>query len=141
MARKISVESFGPELMAALLQGAAGKFEVSMPYRKAIKLRQRIYQLRLAMKQANHDKHKLVARTRVTIEWPEDTKVTRTQQGVSYPNDRGVMCRVLVQPADSEFKELFEQAGVDTKLGDELDKPSTGASGDLLSDIIGDGQK
>lgn len=113
--RTPSIESFGPELMAALLKGARERYTITLPYRSAIKFRQRIYLLRQAMREANHEMYSAVSRTRITITWPEATPTQRNKWGFAWPLDRATLCIVTVEPQDSEFASALAQAGVETK--------------------------
>lgn len=111
------VESFGPELLAALLSAATGSLPpVTLPYNKAVRFRQRLYQLRNAMRKAKHEKYHLVCRVRITIEW--DGKVETMKAGEHYvPVDKRAPCRVTLTPNDSEFSSALKAAGLDTSLG------------------------
>src|SRR5678816_2029259 len=69
------VESFGPELLAALLSAATGELRpIRLPYNKAVRFRQRLYQLRHAMRKSNHEKYHLVCRVRITISWSDEVE-------------------------------------------------------------------
>ena len=112
------VESFGPEILAALLRGATEMVQLPISYKLSIRLRLRIHQLREAMRKAAHPQYHLVARVRVTIQWPPDTKTVK-QGRHNIPEDRNTKCLVTLQPNDAEFADLHREAGVDPQLGSE----------------------
>src|SRR5215467_3979198 len=93
------VESFGPELMASLLKAATGSFTLQMPWRRAIRLRQRLYRLRTSMLQVKHPKYTLVSRVTIVIDPP-------------MPLDKNTLCTVTFRPNDSEFASDLTNAGV-----------------------------
>ena len=49
--RKASISSFGPEIMAALLQGSKRRVDLKLPYRTAIQFRRRVHELRSRMRE------------------------------------------------------------------------------------------
>lgn len=106
------VESFGPELLAALIAGAKEKFEIELPYSSAVKFRQRIYQMRFAMRMANHDQATMVSRTRIQIVWPQGTEVKTNTKKVSWPKDPETPCKLIISPYDSEFAVALGKAGI-----------------------------
>ena len=111
------VESFGPELLAALLSAATGSLPpVRLPWNKAIRFRQRLYSLRSAMRKAKHDKYHLVCRVKITISWPQDIPSERTGEH-RVPADKHTICDVTLSPNDSEFSTALKNAGLDTSLG------------------------
>ena len=120
------VESFGPELMSALMRGALeGGLTLSLPWRDAVRFRLRVHQLREAMRMAKHDKYPLVARVRVSINVPPNVELV--PQGSNYiPRDRSTLCEVVLRPNDSEFSSALHQAGIDVNR--ELSSPSPSTS-------------
>lgn len=134
------VESFGPEILAALLKGATDGISVSMPYRTAVRFRLRIHQLREAMRKSAHEKYELCSRVRVSVKWPEETEVTRLGRHF-VPSDRSTPCLVLLQPNDTEFAEALRGAGIDPLHGLELDntpQPIHVGSVDDLAELLKD---
>lgn len=62
------VESYGPKLLAALLQAAEKGIDLTCPTKsKATALRHRMYSLRQAMKKENHPDHPAVVRVSFSI--------------------------------------------------------------------------
>jgi len=111
--RNTPVEAFGPKLMALLMKGALEKVELPMSWNRAVRLRQRIYQLRTAMKSMTppHDKYSLVARVRITIE--QDLSVPMKRSGNNLvPVDGKSPARLVLRPNDSEFDDVLDTAGV-----------------------------
>lgn len=106
------VESFGPEILSALMKGATDGLTLEMPFKLAVRFRLRIHQMRESMRRSGHEKYNLVARVRVQIAWPEDTPVSK-QGRHSVPVDRNVKCKVTLRPNDTEFADLLQKAGVD----------------------------
>ena len=134
------VESFGPELLAAILKGATAPFTLEMSYKFGVRFRQRIHQLREAMRVAKHEKYSLVARTRVSIEWPDGCQVIKTGRHV-VPVDRNVKCKVTIQPNDTEFGDILIAAGIE--LGGDMDtllhhEPSVSHDISVLDDMLKD---
>ena len=100
--------------MALLLKGALEKVELPMSWNRAVRLRQRIYQLRTAMKSLEppHDKYSLVARVRITIELPPGTPEKRSGNNL-VPVDGKTLAKLILRPNDSEFDDVFDKAGVE----------------------------
>lgn len=117
------VESFGPEILSALLKGATTPTELEMSYKMGVRFRLRIHQLREAMRRANHEKYPLVARVRVTIEWPDGTPTEKSGRWI-VPVDRSTKCKVTLKPNDAEFASFLTAAGIEPLGGvDEADLP------------------
>lgn len=110
--RSSPVESFGPELLATLIKGAIETVEVPLPYRKAVRLRQRLYQLRSAMVAEKHPKADDVKRVHIKIAWGPEVLLVENARRVQRPKDNNSPCVVIVAPKDSEFFEALSRAGV-----------------------------
>lgn len=110
------VESFGPEILAALLRGATEPLTLDMSYKMGIRFRLRIHQLREAMRRQAHEKYELVARVRVSIEWPDGTALEK-QGRYWVPRDRNTKCRITLKPNDAEFAAALSAAGIDPLSG------------------------
>lgn len=96
-AKKITVESFAPELLALLLAGSKERKTVNLPKNEegekaAITLRHRLNTLRSAMRKEKHDNVSIVERAKITIE------------------NKHI---VVIEPHDSQFLEAIHEAGVD----------------------------
>jgi hypothetical protein len=131
------VESFGPKLMAALLIGATKGLSFKTTYAKAVRFRQRAYQLRAAMREAKHEKYSLVARIRISITWPMDTDLVPSGRH-SIPDDRQSPVTLSISPNDSEFDDLLDGAGVslpDISIDDMFAEPD-GAPSPQGSDVL-----
>lgn len=131
------VESFGPELLRALLEGAKRKVEVKLPHNKAVHLRQRINALRTSMRRSNHVQYPLVSQCRVTISWPPETPTVQSSRGVRWPKDPYAEVVVTIAPNDSEFRDVLASAGVVVDPGDILTShtPSS-AEDDILAEFL-----
>ena len=117
---KPPVDSFGPELMEALLKGALNSYWVELPYSVAVKLRQRLYQLRLAMMEHRHEKYTLVSRVQVSIE----IKSTGQRIGGRVQALGEEPCLVEIGPSDTRFVEALKLAGVEPRgLDDPIPDP------------------
>lgn len=110
------IESFGPEILAALLRGANEGLEFSAPYSTAVRFRLRIHQLREAMRKSGHEKYSLVARVRVSVKWSDDEPIEKQGQH-NVPTNRAAKVLVSLRPNDEEFGSLLKSAGVDMDLG------------------------
>jgi hypothetical protein len=122
--------------MAALMRGALSEgLTVNAPWKVAVHFRQRIYQLREAMRKSDHEKYSLVARVRVTIELPEGCESSMVR-GSPVPKDRNAIVKLVLRPNDSEFDSMLGDAGltiksIDVADGDEGSKNLE----DLLRDL------
>lgn len=105
------VESFGPELLAALLKGATEEVHVPMTWRQAIRFRQRVHQMREAMRRTSHPKYELCTKVRISIDFPPDTPTTKSGRHL-VPVDRGIPVKLVLSPNDSEFGPLLLAAGI-----------------------------
>lgn len=137
---KIPIESFGPELMAALLAGSLREVRFPLPYRFAVQFRRRIHQLRARMREERHEKSKQVERAQVSVLWGKEAGLTepllrRTVSGNKVPEDLNCPAVVRIKPYDSEFAKALEAAGVSipTDGGTDLQLPEALQSDDPLA--------
>lgn len=107
------VESFGPELLTALLKGATQEVSVPMTWKQAIRFRQRVHSMREAMRRTSHPKYELCSRVAITIELPLGTP-TEVSGRHRIPTDRNIGVRVILSPNDSQFGPLLAAAGIRT---------------------------
>lgn len=139
------VESFGPEIFEALIEGSKREIILELPYKKAVAFRQRMNSLRAAMRESGHEKSKIVAQTTIRILWGKDagydndTAEKRSSQNVRAPISKMTPSKLVISPADSEFSEALRKAGVTIKpLG--TDAPATvpvdAPARDIGSDIL-----
>lgn len=122
-----TVDHFGPEIMAALLRGSKESFAVSMPYREAVRFHMRLNSLRKAMRETEHEKYPVVAKTKIRIVFGKDAgfpevPVTRNSKNTAHPVDRSTPSKVIIEPHDREFAAALEKAGItaDELQGDPL---------------------
>lgn len=106
------VESFGPEIFQALVEGSKRKIELELPYDKAIYFRLRVNQLRHQMRSQGHPLYSVASQAKVTISWPEGTHIRKSSKGVRIPVDPKTLVRLTIAPADSEFAEALSKVGV-----------------------------
>lgn len=136
------VESFGGEILAALLKGATDGFKVQTDYSTAIRFRLRVHQLREAMRKSGHDKYSLVARVRVTIEPVDPNEPVDLQGRHKVPKNRSAKYWLQLRPNDTEFGDILKNAGVDIELGSEespsIEPSPTPATADSLEDLLRD---
>jgi hypothetical protein len=134
------IESFGAELLAALLEGAKRPIYVKLPYKKAVHFTQRVNFMRREMQRQNHPEYPAAAMAKLTINWPEDTPILKSRKGVAVPVDRMTMCTVTIAPADNEFASAVRAAGVQLKelSADPLDTkaPASAPPSDPFDDIL-----
>lgn len=123
--RLYSVESFGPKVLSILMHGAKGQQEFTAPWNLVIRLRQRIYQLREAMRREQHAMYPLVSRVQITIPEYPDPRI-RPHSGPETP------VRAILGPTDHQYDGIIDQLGIETGLGEtELEAPCTS-----LEDIL-----
>lgn len=106
------IESFGPELLAALIEGSKRPVVLKLSWNKAAHFRQRVNQLRNAMRLKDHPQYRAVSQAKVSISWPEGTKTKKYPGGNVWPEDPMTLCTLTISPQDSEFKDILEAAGV-----------------------------
>lgn len=116
------IESFGPDLLAALLKGAKERVEVTLPsWKSGARMQLRLQQLRFTMQRLNDELWPIVARTKISLLWGlragfEDTPAKHAR-GTPRPINPLVPCKIILEPRDSEFIGALHRAGV---MADEL---------------------
>lgn len=137
------VESFGPEVFEALIEGSKREIILELPYKKAIAFRQRANSLRSAMRAAGHEKYKIVAQTTLRILWGkeagyDETPEKRSSQNVRFPVSKLIPAKLIISPADNEFGEALRKAGVTIKPldSDPIVSEHKEPTSDLGSDIL-----
>lgn len=129
---KLPIESFGPELMAALIAGSTKEFRFELRFGDCVKFRRRIHQLRTRMREERHPQAAIVERARVQILWgtaagfEKEPELKRNSNNYKSPSDPNTPALILIRPYDSEFSAALERAGlkVDTEVGSDLRIPS-----------------
>lgn len=106
------VESFGPQLLAALLEGAKREVVLPLTYRQAVHFMQRIHELRAAMRRTKHPEYTAAAQARFNLSWPDDTPVKKSSRNVTIPVNPNTPCTLKLMPADSEYTAVLQKAGV-----------------------------
>lgn len=112
-----SVESFGPELLTALVKASREEVRIELPYRAAISLAQRLNKLRHTMEIQQHELFRIVARVRITILWGEKAglppvEAKRSSKNVPRPLDTEVPSILVLVPHDNEFMDALHAAGI-----------------------------
>lgn len=132
------IESFGPELFRALIEGAKRRVEFELPYRKAIHFRQRANQLRNEMRKQGHEQANVVSQAKIAISWPDSAMVNRSSRNVRHPSDPNTPCTVTIAPADSEFTDVLKTAGIEvpTLTPTEPTPGYTSAEEDILAQYL-----
>lgn len=123
-------ESFGPELLAALIEGSRRPLELELPsYSIAVSLRMRLHQLRTAMDRTKHPMAALVQKAKISLLYgaaagypivPEE----RRSNGIRFPTDVTVPCKLIISPRDSEFSSALAKAGVIVGADKTLEDPT-----------------
>lgn len=149
-ASKLPLESFGPEILAALIKASKETIDVELPtVREAWRFQQRIHQLRRRMRDTRHEQYPLAARVKVQILWGDKAGYDKVEEkmnskGLWLPIDTSVRAKVRLSPRDQEFQEALKKAGVqmeDLKNADavllDLPEPS-GTTHSAIADIMGE---
>lgn len=104
------ITSFGAELNAVLRQGANKEVRIKLPDKNlAIRFKQRLNKLRVAMKAAKHPDWEQLYRCGITTD----------------PSDP---CTIILRPKDSEFRDFIKGAGVSTEEPPAVTSVSVGES-------------
>lgn len=116
---KYPLESFGPELMAALLKG--GLERIVIPFfgpegkKKAHNFQRRIHTMRRRMADVQHPNYMVATRARVSLFWGESAYKIDPKQFLDFKEDynghRGAV--IVIQPHDMEFRDVLTKAGVE----------------------------
>jgi hypothetical protein len=144
------IESFGPELMEALLKGGRERLIItfaggnSVGFKKAVRFQQRINMLRSRMREENHQQHPLAMRVKVSRAWGD--KAVALGAPDIWKDDvdgRDFGCLVVLQPQDQEFaEELSHARSMPVEIDDapaskepSSDLHATASVDDLLSEL------
>lgn len=112
------IESFGPELMAALLEGARKQVDLKLNFRDANFFRARINHLRKRMREMDHPEFPLAAKARIQILWGLDAGMPQVEEVISSrrvrrPKDDSAPCILRLSPQDQQFAKVLKEAGVE----------------------------
>jgi hypothetical protein len=143
---KFPIESFGPELMTALLKG--GRERLAIPFagpdgagkRKAHMFQRRIHTLRQRMRQENHPDYMLATRARVSLFWGERAVDEGGPPEWREDPDGHLGALIVIRPHDSEFSDILSQAGIKAGEVSSSEAPtvipaSVASIDDLLDDL------
>lgn len=123
--KQTPLESFGPELLAALIKGGREEVRIPFPqYRQASYFRARLHQLRNVMRSENHPMASVASKARVILLYGEKAGLAPVpDSGPKGPKDRSVPAVIVIKPQDAEFATILAAAGVtadDIRSSDEL---------------------
>lgn len=112
------LESFGPQLLAALARGSRETLTLDFPsYSAAVHFTIRINLLRKRMQLDKHELYPVVARARISYDWgsragyaPLSDKVERMRR--DRRPDGNPPTKVTIRPQDEQFNEVLTRAGV-----------------------------
>lgn len=144
------IESFGPEVFQALIEGSKKEIRLPLSWRKACYWRHRANALRAEMRRQNHPQYKVMSGATLRIEIPPGTDIKKSSRNVSCPKSPEAPVFLVISPADAEFGEALRKVGVEIKPL-ELTKPNTetpslvapdpGPESDILSDFLKRGEE
>lgn len=109
---KDPIDSFGPELFNALVEGSHRRVAMDLPYRDAVKLRTRIHRLRAKMGEQDHQLYGLTMKAELRIEIPKGTPTKSKYRNIQTPLDPGAIVTLVIAPRDSDFAAAIRKAGV-----------------------------
>lgn len=149
-ATKYPIESFGPEIMAALTKGSQEEYSITLPsYRDAVRFQQRIHMLRKRMREEQHPLYTVAARVHISLAWGIDAgfpevATTVIGKGNRVPVDRSAKTKVTLKPRDSEFTAALLEAGISKEeLKDDPlqemsgDAPATSPTSGAIDSLFG----
>lgn len=115
---KPPITSFGPQLLGALIKGSKEPIVLTLSYREASVMRRRLYELRNRLREEKHELAPIVENVRIFIEWGPSINFPTIEERVSSksvrsPRNPNATVRLTIRPADSEFREALQRAGVD----------------------------
>lgn len=147
--RSYPIESFGPEIMQALLKGAREEIFIELPsYRSGVYFLSRIHHLRKRMQEESHEAYGVVSKARCTLLWGERAgyekveEVTNSQNSPR-PKSKDVPVKIRIAPHDAEFAAALKKAGVEV-LKEEAaptTAPSTSGLTSILDDYLPEGER
>jgi len=142
---KYPIESFGPELMEAIVRGGKPgglvvlKFDKPGGRKHARQFQLRVQQLRTRMRELNHPDYPIAARAMVSMKWGEKAIAHGAPEDwrEDYYGEKG--CYIVISPRDSEFNDALKAAGIELRPPTpKVPGHRTIPQGDLLSEIMGD---
>lgn len=115
--RHTPIESFGPEILAALIKGSKEPVVIRFPtYRQAYSFTMRLSQLKAQMLLQKHALGSVVQRAKPSLDWGQhlDPPVA-TKYGhhkTASPINHATPTTCTISPRDSEFEEALKAAGI-----------------------------
>lgn len=118
------LESFGPEIMAALLKGAREEVRIKTTYRQGIIFRRRVHQLRARLRDLGHAQYPLAARAMVRLLWGKEAGLPEVENRISsrnvkFPVNPDCDAFLILSPRDSEFSEVLQKSGITASLSED----------------------
>lgn len=113
-----ALTTFGPEILAALIEGSRREVVIDLPYNDAVVLRMRMHQLRAAMRKEKHKLSHVVDAAKLTIRWGEEVKTSISKKGVHYPSSPYSIVQLVLRPQDSTYRKALEKAGISLVIPD-----------------------
>lgn len=102
------IESFGPELMAALVAGGQRRVEIPFENKKmAVRFQMRIHMLRNRLREADHPNWKIAARARTSLRWRD---MVKPEWAGDKEGNKGAV--LVIYPHDSDFTDALAKAGI-----------------------------
>lgn len=106
---KYPIESFGPELMTALVKGGKEGLELRFETKTlAHRFQQRVHMLRQRMREESHPDYTVASRAVVSLLWGPKSEVKEWDE--DHMGKKGALIRI--RPRDSEFGQVLKNAGV-----------------------------
>lgn len=133
------IESFGPEILQALIEGSKREINITLPYRKAVYFRSRVNALRYEMRAQKHHLYPVVSQATVRIVWDKDVTEKKSPTNVRFPANKDTSVKLIISPADAEFSEALKAAGIEVKPLDTELLPNTEtaeSTADVLSEYL-----
>jgi hypothetical protein len=130
---KFPIESFGPELMQALLEGGRRRLVIKFEegnrigWRRAHKFRQRIHMLRQRMRQEGHPDYMLATRARASLFWGPRAVEEGAPAHWKEDHNGHLGAWLVIKPQDSEFADALAKSGIGA-AGVEQPKPPATAT-------------
>lgn len=137
------VESFGPEVLQALLEGSKREIVLLLPYREAVQHRARMNSLRAAMQRSGHEMYRIVSQTTIRVVWGEDAGLDpipekKSSTNVRVPLSKNAPAKLIISPADKKLGEALKKAGVTVPDFNPDPVPNTGSPEATTESILAD---
>lgn len=134
------IESFGPELLQALIDGSKKEITLDLTYRQAVYYRQRMNALRAEMRRQNHQLYPLVSQATIRVVWGEDAGLPavdekKSSTNVRFPSNKSTPSKLVISPPDASLGAALKKAGVEVRPLAPDSVPNTGTQ-DVGDDVL-----